>query len=464
MAKLVINKHIDDKAIIDRGHFTTDVELAKGEIVICNDTAEPALYIINNEEELINVTQKTEVDLVLNSESSNPIANKAVNEALDAKQERLISGTNIKTINGMDIIGGGDIVISSEGAIAIDDNLNDASVNPVQNRVIYQALESKIDSTDLSDVALSGDYNDLTNLPVFKTFNNQPITGEGNIEVSTVYESNIGDPDLTTVEDFGDIKAGTKLSAINGKTYNELFDNILFPTVNPTYTQPSVTFKLKNYNDLVVAGSYAPSLDNFTRIFDRGAIMLNGTKQNDRAGELDTAQSFMYYNNNIINVVLPLTVPLGPISYHWMAYYKQGPQPFNNKGGIEGLEPLPAGSKKSLAINIYGTLPFFATTSENKPNQPIEQELIRWTNGSGTMESKEFTLIPTDFSQQIISTPRPITNLYIQDPNSGNFIESSLDNFVLSEEVKIINDIDRDYYTYTYNGAGRSYITLKIKF
>ena len=48
---------------------------------------------------------------------------------LDAKQDSLVSGTNIKTINGESVLGSGDIVISSN-VMAVDtgDIINDATV------------------------------------------------------------------------------------------------------------------------------------------------------------------------------------------------------------------------------------------------------------------------------------------------------------------------------------------------
>ena len=48
---------------------------------------------------------------------------------LDAKQDSLVSGTNIKTINGESVLGSGDITISSN-VMAVDtgDIINDATV------------------------------------------------------------------------------------------------------------------------------------------------------------------------------------------------------------------------------------------------------------------------------------------------------------------------------------------------
>ena len=50
------------------------------------------------------------VDSSLSSSSENPVQNKVVKSALDAKQDKLVSGENIKTLNGMSLLGEGDIV------------------------------------------------------------------------------------------------------------------------------------------------------------------------------------------------------------------------------------------------------------------------------------------------------------------------------------------------------------------
>lgn len=62
----------------------------------------------------------------------------------------------IKTINGNSLIGTGDIEIGTGGTISIDSELSLESVNPVENKVITEALNDKLDASaytpcDLSD-------------------------------------------------------------------------------------------------------------------------------------------------------------------------------------------------------------------------------------------------------------------------------------------------------------------------
>ncbi len=53
----------------------------------------------------------------------------------------------------------------SGATITIDDQLSTSSTNPVENKVITNALNAKANSADLASVATSGSYNDLSNKP-----------------------------------------------------------------------------------------------------------------------------------------------------------------------------------------------------------------------------------------------------------------------------------------------------------
>lgn len=62
----------------------------------------------------------------------------------DNFQSKLVSGTNIKTINNQSILGSGNINISGGGGtIFIDSALSETSENPVQNKVITANLNNK---------------------------------------------------------------------------------------------------------------------------------------------------------------------------------------------------------------------------------------------------------------------------------------------------------------------------------
>ena len=85
---------------------------------------------------------KYTIDSTLSGSSTNPIQNKVVYTALAGKQDKLIAGTGI-SISGNTIsctVSGG-----SGGTVTVDSALSGTSTNPVQNKVIYTALQNKQD-------------------------------------------------------------------------------------------------------------------------------------------------------------------------------------------------------------------------------------------------------------------------------------------------------------------------------
>ena len=63
-----------------------------------------------------------------------------VDDALSDKQDSLVSGTNIKTVNNNSLLGSGNISISGSGTV--DSSLSTTSTNPVQNQAITNEINS----------------------------------------------------------------------------------------------------------------------------------------------------------------------------------------------------------------------------------------------------------------------------------------------------------------------------------
>ena len=76
----------------------------------------------------------------------------ALNDSLEGKQETLVSGTNIKTINNESILGSGNIEIQAGGTV--DTQMSDVSENAVQNKVIKAYADTKNQLITLSGETL----------------------------------------------------------------------------------------------------------------------------------------------------------------------------------------------------------------------------------------------------------------------------------------------------------------------
>ena len=89
------------------------------------------------------------------------VSNLATKSEVANKQDQLVSGTNIKTVNGQSLLGNGNIDITSGGTITVDSALSTTSENPVQNKVITTALNGK---QDAGDYALKSEIPDTSEL------------------------------------------------------------------------------------------------------------------------------------------------------------------------------------------------------------------------------------------------------------------------------------------------------------
>lgn len=102
------------------------------------------------------VTLSNQYTAGISNEAATPYAVKQVYDIANAKQEALVSGTNIKTINGNSLLGSGNLVISTSGGTPTDVQINGNSitVNDVANIVTnstYNSSTNKIATmTDLS--------------------------------------------------------------------------------------------------------------------------------------------------------------------------------------------------------------------------------------------------------------------------------------------------------------------------
>lgn len=121
----------------------------------------------------LNVYTRAEVDDAINAETTERqkqdsalggmiAAETAARErAVASKQDTLVSGQNIKTINGQSVLGEGNIAIQGGGTITVDSELSTTSENPVQNKVITNAINGK---QDAGDYALKSEIPDTSEL------------------------------------------------------------------------------------------------------------------------------------------------------------------------------------------------------------------------------------------------------------------------------------------------------------
>lgn len=270
---------------------------------------------------------------------------------------------------------------------------------------------------------------------------------------------------LVVPQTIGGINEGTKVSDLEGSTISQMFDNLLFPEVQPTIQAPSATIHFKDTfssNGVYEVGTTAPIAANFNTSFNRGTCTVVGQANKNRAGNLDSGNSFIYYGGNTSTKTLPAKVTLGTMQYNYQAAYAQGDTLVTSKGNKASVtpNPLPAGSVNSSNLTIFGTYPYYcngqsASSSSGDSNFPTSATpdtklpLYKWTD----------TLVGAKFASEaatgtrmqfMYSNRKKVTKVEFYNSISGKWETFDTSNYNTKSGIK----------TYSVQGTNETYNIL----
>ena len=124
--------------------------------------------------------------------SENAQSGKAVAEAVSDKQDSLVSGTNIKTINNQSILGSGNITIEGGSDVEVDQTYNPESENAQSGKAVAEAVATEQNRADNTFAnALKGSKSDTAML----LDDISPVSREMRVKISSDTV-----PDLTAVK------------------------------------------------------------------------------------------------------------------------------------------------------------------------------------------------------------------------------------------------------------------------
>ena len=270
---------------------------------------------------------------------------------------------------------------------------------------------------------------------------------------------------LVVPQTIGGINKGTKVSDLEGSTISQMFDNLLFPEVQPTIQAPSATIHFKDTfssNGVYEVGATAPIAANFNTSFNRGTCTVVGQADKNRAGNLDSGNSFIYYGGDTSTKTLPAKVTLGTMQYNYHAAYAQGDTLVTSKGNKASVtpNPLPAGSVNSSNLTIFGTYPYYcngqsASSSSGDSNFPTSATpdtklpLYKWTD----------TLVGAKFASEaatgtrmqfMYSNRKKVTKVEFYNSISGKWETFDTSNYNAKSGIK----------TYSVQGTNETYNIL----
>lgn len=254
----------------------------------------------------------TKEDLADMETKSHAAATYATKEQVSSKQDQLVSGTNIKTVNGQSLLGEGNIEIQGGGTITVDSALSTDSENPVQNKVITNALNDKASKTELATKqdSINKYVSSITPNPQSTGFilSTIDINAEGEPTITSFQLNNTKDPDIEFEADRtnpAEPKSYIKLSAnvlkkavadqiyatkteLEGKVDDADIADMLTKSEAASTYQPkgeyATTSQLSGKQDTLVSGTNIKTINGET-ILGEGDITIQG------GGTVDTAMS-----------------------------------------------------------------------------------------------------------------------------------------------------------------------------
>ena len=288
------------------------------------------------------------------------------------------------------------------------------------------------------------------------------------------------DPSLTMPATVGGYGAGTIVADLSGDSLITMWDNLLFPTANPTLTGPSGSFAMSPTTTLYEVEDTATL--TFTTTLNRGSISpqynadspyRSGLPNNfdfTGTGLVDASSSSIPY----VHAPIDVSILIGNQSWSAAIGYNGGVQSYNNKG-VEYDSSLAAGSlSASPTRTIEGVYPLFATTSTI--TILTKQTLLSMSTGT----TPGYTLIAeTGGNKQKFDIPdkwtgAPTSNplIGVQQYNTfsstweypGGSAAASLLVWNTSATTQTIQSVVENYTRYTYNGTDRSSVQIRLIF
>jgi hypothetical protein len=297
----------------------------------------------------------------------------------------------------------------------------------------------------------------------------------GNGRYNTLLDSSLLMP--TAV---GGYPIGTSVSELVGDTFITMFDNLLFPTTNPTLTAPSRTFTLTLPGSATYVEVGADVSITFVATFNRGSISPQYNADSPYRSGLPN--NYNYEGVGLIDISLSTLSNTQIISYEvslgWQPYwysqisYDAGVQPFNNKGVIYDVS-LAAGTTALLSTRFEGVYPLFATSIDiNTLTKQLLNSMLSENNITLSLvgDATYFQKFEIPIAWTSSPTNRPLIGVLQYNTVSGQWeypggsASASLLVWTTSSVTETIQGNIINYTRYTYNQAPRGAVQIRLVF
>lgn len=202
-----------------------------------------------------------------------------VETSLEGKQDTLVSGVNIKTVNGQSIVGEGDVVI--EGTDSYTKTESDAKYATAESLNTLNGTVSELGTTvEATNTELAKTKTDVTNLTSKVNEDSQKIASL--------------DAEMDNKANSADVPTNTQFNSLAGEVANKA-------DKTSVYTKQEVDDKVASKQDTLTAGN------GITITKSENKTIISSTSPTVQAGEVGTADNYIYSagsgNKNVISQI-----------------------------------------------------------------------------------------------------------------------------------------------------------------
>ena len=260
-----------------------------------------------------------------------------------------------------------------------------------------------------------------------------------------------------------------------GYTYSQMFDAILFPTVIPTMTSPSLSWNgYQTSHDKLVGSDITNIILTDDNISDYITVSL-GSWSLEINSEMTASNGYDSIKLNttgspVDNGNETYSMGISTIKYQAYVKFEDGDDPKDNKGNIcTDMGYHSNTNVYSKEAYIYPYYNFYATTDSNSPGELVLQTAIRNAGITDvtTTQGGMYLSPHTSDKPWKLRLPRKLQSLWIQNTSNGNYeiIEMLGDAPKMWKyEEDIVDENGIYYHLYTYVGSDNNSVNIKIKF
>ena len=294
-------------------------------------------------------------------------------------------------------------------------------------------------------------------------------------EIYKPSQSLVDATDLTSSEHGGLGSHNAAWFKTQGYTYSQMFDEILFPTVIPTITNPSLTWN--NYstsNDILVGSDITSLILTNDNIADYVNVNL-GSWSLDINSEMTASNGcgtikVTTTGEPIDNEDGTYSMGTSTIKYQAYAKFMNGDDPKDNKGNIcTGMGYDSNSNIYTSSTYIYPYYNFYATTNQDEPGELTLQTVVRKAGiDTVTTTQGKMSLAPhTSAKPWKLRLPKKLQTLWMLNTSNGKYEEITMSGdapkmWKYEQDTVVENGIK--YHIYTYIGSDNNSANIQIKF